>query len=123
MMKNFGFPEDSSFHPEGWVLFVWIEGQWVYCKIKIDWFYPCHQPLSKSITKVLTLPKDATDFYPKVGEAYNFVDNITKIVPEILTKTNDYLIKLFQNFYTIGINYQESHMETNVLFTMERNQV
>ena len=41
-------------------------------------------------------------------------------MPEILTKTNDYLRKLLQDLHTIGINYQDSDMETNVLFTMDR---
>jgi hypothetical protein len=134
MMADYGFPENCTFHPEGWVLFVWIDNQWVYCKIKIDWFYPCHRPLKDSLLKVITLPRVAEDFYPKVGEAYNFVETTNKTIPTMIQNINDFLPKYISDFYQIGISYNgpddkyadylkafanSEHPEYNVLFKMD----
>ena len=117
MFKKYGFPENSVFHPEGWVLFVWLDNNWVYCKIKIDWFYPAHQPLEKSLNKLLSLPIDAEDFYPKVGEAYAFRDTTKHVLPIIIQNTKIYLKNLIDDFYQIGSTYDEDNMIENKLPT------
>ena len=117
MFKKYGFPENSAFHPEGWVLFVWLDHNWVYCKIKIDWFYPAHQPLEKSLNKLLSLPMDAVDFYPKVGEAYVFRDTTKHVLPIIIQNTKIYLKNLIDDFYQIGSIYDEDNMLENKLPT------
>jgi hypothetical protein len=132
MMTDYGFPKDCTFHPEGWVLFVWIDNRWVYCKIKIDWFYPCHRPLKDSLLKVITLPRVAEDFYPKVGEAYTFVETTNHTLPLMIKKINEFMPNYIDTFYKISEKFDgdfaknlEKYVdpedsEYNVLFTMDQ---
>ena len=136
MMKRFEFTGDSVFHPEGWVLWVWLDDHWVYCKVKLDAFYPAHQPLSRSLNDLLKYPKSGEQFYPKIGEAYEFQKSIKNTIPHLIISLSEMSEKIITSFYNIGkgfigemmdgksatsefLEFCRNHESENLLFKMD----
>ena len=85
---DFGFPTNTPFHPEGFILTMIINGKSVYCKLKSATYYLCHASIEKllkcpeKMKKVMELPEHVKYWFPVVGQVKELQDSIDKLLPE-----------------------------------------